>query len=154
MILLKVQNWQSWVVKILNWVTMFALVCLGIYKNRDYCRNCFCILYIIPPKQSIFFFIYLNFFGLICIFYLTDEKLVISRNRNIFTNCFLPSSILSKTEELYLFLSFCGFRFSQTRQVLQMEEDVDLELIHEREEAIRKLEVCLVLQYNIFYHFL
>lgn len=31
-----------------------------------------------------------------------------------------------------------------------MEEDVDLELIHEREEAIRKLEVCLVLQYNIF----
>lgn len=30
--------------------------------------------------------------------------------------------------------------FSQTRQVLQMEEDVDLELIHEREEAIRKLE--------------
>ncbi|GFS03653.1 syntaxin-12-like [Elysia marginata] len=30
--------------------------------------------------------------------------------------------------------------FSQTRQVLQMEQDVDLELIKEREESIKKLE--------------
>lgn len=33
-----------------------------------------------------------------------------------------------------------GGGFSQTKQVLQMEEDVDLQLIHEREEAIMKLE--------------
>lgn len=30
--------------------------------------------------------------------------------------------------------------FSQTRQVLQMEEDVDLEMLHEREAAIKQLE--------------
>ncbi|XP_012946879.1 syntaxin-7 isoform X2 [Aplysia californica] len=33
-----------------------------------------------------------------------------------------------------------GAGFSQTRQVLQMEQDVDLELIKEREDAIKKLE--------------
>lgn len=32
-------------------------------------------------------------------------------------------------------------RFSQTRQILQMEEDVDLDMLHEREAAIKQLEV-------------
>lgn len=36
-------------------------------------------------------------------------------------------------------------RFSQTRQILQMEEDVDLEMLQEREDSIKKLEV------NTFY---
>lgn len=43
-------------------------------------------------------------------------------------------------------------RYSQTRQFLQMEQDVDLELIKEREDAIKKLEVrkldCLTLWLN------
>ncbi|KAL8619019.1 hypothetical protein ACOMHN_020717 [Nucella lapillus] len=30
--------------------------------------------------------------------------------------------------------------YSQTREVLQMEQDVDLELVREREDAIKKLE--------------
>ncbi|GFN87132.1 syntaxin-12-like [Plakobranchus ocellatus] len=36
--------------------------------------------------------------------------------------------------------SMSGQGFSQTRQVLQMEQDVDLEMIKEREDAIKKLE--------------
>ena len=35
-------------------------------------------------------------------------------------------------------------RYSQTREVLQMEQDVDLDLLREREDAIRKLEVLRV----------
>lgn len=31
-------------------------------------------------------------------------------------------------------------RYSQTREILQMEQDVDLDLLREREDAIKKLE--------------
>ncbi|BFZ16667.1 hypothetical protein BsWGS_19706 [Bradybaena similaris] len=40
--------------------------------------------------------------------------------------------------------------FSQTRQVLQMEQDVDLELLKEREDAIKKLESDIVDVNQIF----
>ena len=41
----------------------------------------------------------------------------------------------------------CGLsRYSQTREVLQMEQDVDLDLLREREDAIRKLEVGYVVK--------
>lgn len=40
--------------------------------------------------------------------------------------------------------------FSQTKQILQMEEDVDLEMLHEREEAIKKLERDIVDVNQIF----
>lgn len=66
------------------------------------------------------------------------------------------SSVFSSVQEFlkmlacffdFLFLvSFCfvNLRYSQTREVLQMEQDVDLDLLREREDAIRKLEVLTV----------
>lgn len=47
-----------------------------------------------------------------------------------------------------MFVSNAGF--SQTKQILQMEEDVDLEMLHEREEAIKKLERDIVDVNQIF----
>lgn len=43
--------------------------------------------------------------------------------------------------QLCIFFVYIIFRFSQTKQVLVMEEDVDLEMIQERENAIKQLEV-------------
>ncbi|XP_078317835.1 syntaxin-7-like isoform X1 [Crassostrea virginica] len=40
--------------------------------------------------------------------------------------------------------------FSQTRQILQMEEDVDLDMLHEREAAIKQLESDIVDVNQIF----
>lgn len=52
---------------------------------------------------------------------------------------------------IHVCVDFC--RFSQTKQVLQMEEDVDLEMIQERENAIKQLEVsCCKALFS--YHFL
>ena len=40
--------------------------------------------------------------------------------------------------------SICCFR-GQSHEVIQMEEDVDLNLLRERESAIKQLEVCIVM---------
>ena len=48
-----------------------------------------------------------------------------------------------KIESHKLWKFYC--RFSQTRQILQMEEDVDLEMLQQRENDIKQLEVSITM---------